>query len=191
MVHSKFSRWTISALLCVGMTINGRLALGSEPPSSQASKPVIAISLKVRDVALADGGILAGQLVGPTGKPISGETIYLANRMRIIATTTSRADGSFEMAGLSNGNYGLASRQSCALVRLWQAGTAPPAATKKTLLVASGKTVRSQSGISDGLFRIGEALGIVAIPLLVFGAAIILQGYRGGKQSNAPFGTPH
>ena len=101
------------------------------------------------------------------------------------------ADGSFEMAGLSNGNFGLASRQSCTLVRLWQAGSAPPAATKKTLLVASGKTVRSQSGISDGLFRIGEAIGIVAIPLLIFGAAIILQGYRGGKQSNPPFQTPH
>ncbi len=194
MVFSLVTRWIICALLCVGMTINGHIGYGSEPSTPQAEKPLIIQPLIARQVELAEGGMLAGQLVDSSGKPISGEAIYLANSQQILATTKTLEDGRFEIQGLRGGYYGLGSRQVCVPIQLWSTGTAPPEVAKEILLAASAGTIRSQSGISSGLLRIREALGMVAIPLLVLATAIIFQQYsgdKGGIQNAGMIPSPH
>jgi len=191
MVFSLVARWIICALLCVSMTINGQIGYGSEPSIQEARKPLRVKPFVVRQVELAEGGMLAGQLVDSSGKPISGETIYLANSQQIIATAKTLENGRFEIQGLHGGYYGLGSRQACVPIQLWSTGTAPPVVAKEILLAASAGTIRSQSGISSGLLRIREALGMVAIPLLVLATAIILQQYSGDKGGIQNTGMRH
>jgi hypothetical protein len=99
----------------------------------------------VVDVALREGGVLAGQVVTPQGTPVEGVTVALRCQSQPWVTTKTGKDGAFRFVGLRGGVYQLASSQGHGIYRAWMPGTAPPAAHETALLVVSTPLARGQN----------------------------------------------
>jgi hypothetical protein len=82
----------------------------------------------VVDVALADGGVLHGQVVNLQGAGIAGTPVTVKAQNHTVAATTTATNGTFGVKGLRGGVYQVATVQGQGIYRLWTAGTAPPAA---------------------------------------------------------------
>ncbi len=96
----------------------------------------------ILDVALADGGVLHGQVVNTQGVGAAGMPVYIRTQDRDVAAATTAADGTFSVQGLKGGVYQVSTLQGHGVYRLWSAGTAPPAAQ-------NGAVVYTQSGAVD------------------------------------------
>ena len=90
----------------------------------------------VIDVAMADGGVLFGQVVDPQGQPMAGTSVALWSQGKEIATATTDASGYFAVKQLGGGVYQIAASEGCGSFRVWSPGTAPPTAQKGALIVA-------------------------------------------------------
>ena len=97
----------------------------------------------IRDVALADGGVLRGQVVNTQGVGAAGLPVYIRTQDRDVATATTAADGTFAVQGLRGGVYQVSTLNGHGVYRFWSPGTAPPAAL-------SGAVVYTQGAAVDG-----------------------------------------
>jgi len=131
MKHGQIHTW-VAAVAGWGMLLSPAMAA---PPGHGSP---------VADVALAEGGVLAGQLVDAQGVALAGAPIVLASHGQELARTTAGVDGAFSFAGLRGGVYELATPAGREVYRLWTPGTAPPAARQGVLVVAPGDAVRGQ-----------------------------------------------
>jgi hypothetical protein len=100
------------------------------------------------DVALRDGGVLVGQVVDTNGVGIAGTEVSVRQGASAAVAAKTAADGSFSVQGLRGGVYQVATTDGHGVYRLWSAGTAPPAANSRALLVAGKDVVRGQSAAS-------------------------------------------
>lgn len=107
------------------------------PHVTLAAEPAPAVS----DVALADDGVLHGQVVNAQGIGAAGLPVYLRTQDRDVATASTAADGTFTVQGLRGGVYQLSTLQGRGVYRLWSPGTAPPAATNSAVVYAQSSTV--------------------------------------------------
>jgi len=112
----------------------------------------------VRDVALQDGGSLAGQVLDVAGAPVAGTAVAVLDQGRPVATTQTGADGRFTMSGVKAGVYEVATANGVTVCRLWAPRTAPPAAQAEALVVDGNTVVR---GGSDGSCKPGGYGGVV------------------------------
>jgi len=112
----------------------------------------------VTDIALAEGGTLHGQLVDLRAGGVVGAPVSLRAQDREVATTTTKADGRFEVQGLRGGVYQVAAGQGNGIYRFWSPGTAPPAAQK-------GAIIYTQNGGGQG----GGLKMLLANPIVVAG----------------------
>jgi hypothetical protein len=97
------------------------------------------------DVALREGGVLVGQVVDTHGAGIGGTEVSVRQGAKDPVATKTGPDGSFAVKGLRGGVYQVAAVDGHGVYRLWTAGTAPPAASNKALLVAGKDVVRGQN----------------------------------------------
>jgi hypothetical protein len=98
----------------------------------------------VVDIAMADGGVLQGQVVDLQGASTTGIPVSVrAQNQEIIRTTTAK-DGRFTVQGLRGGVYQVAAGEGQGVYRLWTANAAPPSAQRNAI-------VFTQNGGGGGL----------------------------------------
>jgi len=138
------SRFTLLGTVTLG-TVALSLGFISSPAMSlcaAASPPAdSAVTPAVRDIALGSGGALSGQVVNSAGAAMQNATVSLQQQGQELASGATDAQGMFSISGLRGGNYELVVGQHRQHMRLWAAGTAPPAAVASTLLVNEGQDV--------------------------------------------------
>jgi hypothetical protein len=121
-------------------TVLVSLAMGGMlfPEMGMAAEPV------VTDVALADGGILQGQVIQPqTGLAMANTPVTLRTQDQVVAVTTTGSDGRFVIQGVRGGVHQLAAGDGQGAYRFWSPGTAPPSA--KTSATVYTQTVSENS----------------------------------------------
>lgn len=122
-------------------------AVGFFLPQSMLAAPVASEPTPgVIDVALADGGVLHGQVVDPQGICLENVPMSVRHRDREVAITTSGENGRFAVENLRGGVYQLVAPSGGGVYRLWTPGTAPPASRHAVLVVVDRDTVRGQYG---------------------------------------------
>lgn len=97
----------------------------------------------ILDVALADGGVLHGQVVNTQGVGAAGMPVYIRTQDRDVAAATTAADGAFHVQGLKGGVYQVSTVQGHGVYRLWAPGTAPPVAQNGAVVYTQNGTVDS------------------------------------------------
>ena len=147
-------RYTAAALACAGMLVpHGVLAetrlpadANSENIASQQASPRL-----IRDVALAQGGTLRGQLVDSNGQSLELTEVKLVQNNRIVASTHTDAQGTFQLDGLRGGVYQVHTDLPVGVFRLWAPQTAPPAAQASVLVIDGNQTIRGQKPLRGRL----------------------------------------
>jgi len=114
------------------------------PQPMQAAEAPIDPAPVVIDVALADGGLLIGQVVDPQGSALPKVPVSLRNGNRQIAAAETDANGQFAVRGIPGGVYQAVAAGGHATFRLWAPGTAPPSSRRSLLLIAGQRAVRGQ-----------------------------------------------
>ena len=131
----------------------------------QTVAPVAAAkSASILDVALAQSGVLSGQVVNTQGAPQADTKVSVQAGGKEIAAAVTAQQGQFAVNNLRGGNYTIAAGDSMGAYRLWTAGAAPPAAKPGVLLVSGRQIARGQSAgfpTRTGLIVLGTAAAIV------------------------------
>jgi len=128
------------------------------PQAAVAALPAGRTPLVI-DVALADGGLMVGQVVDAQGQALAGTDVSLCIAGRTIATAESDAKGLFAFRGLQGGVYQLTAAEGQAIYRVWATGTAPPSARQAALVVAGEDLARGQFGGMGGFGGLGALAG--------------------------------
>jgi hypothetical protein len=130
----KLRSW-VAAAVSVGV-IAPPVALAAPP-----GQPLIA------DVALAEGGVLSGQVVNAQGVAMPQAPVAVLAEGREIIRVAAAENGAFSIGGLKGGVYEVVTPGQHGVYRLWTAGAAPPSAGNGVMLVAgSEEVVRGQYG---------------------------------------------
>ena len=88
----------------------------------------------VVDIALADGGVLHGQVVDLQGGRVANVPVSVKAQDREVARAITTAEGRFAVQGLRGGVYQVAAGEGQGVYRLWAANTAPPSAQKDAIV---------------------------------------------------------
>jgi hypothetical protein len=100
----------------------------------------------VTDVALADGGLLQGQVVNPqSGVGAANMPVTLRMQDQIVATTTTDAAGRFAVQRLRGGVHQVIAGESQGIYRFWSPGTAPPSAQVNAVVYTQPITAANPS----------------------------------------------
>jgi hypothetical protein len=135
------SLWKRAALClaCFGMMIpQGALVAAAEKPQQQTTARML-------DVKLTDGSA-SGLIVDAQGKVLKGAKIALRYQNRVVAQTTTNADGRFAITGLIGGVHELETVNGRVPARLWTEKTAPASAKPVALIVSDKNVIRAQCG---------------------------------------------
>ena len=159
------SLWKRAALClaCFGMMIpQGALVAAAEKPQQQTTARML-------DVKLTDGSA-SGLIVDAQGKVLKGAKIALRYQNRVVAQTTTNADGRFAITGLIGGVHELETVNGRVPARLWTEKTAPASAKPVALIVSDKNVIRAQCGEAGcgvgvgagggGLFGHGGNVGV-------------------------------
>jgi hypothetical protein len=125
----------------------------------------------VRDIALATGGVMKGQVVDARGTACRDVPVHLVrvgSSKEEIATKTTDAKGCFEFAGVAGGVYRVETPGAVSVYRAWVPDTAPPSASRAALVVQGNQAVRGNLGAVSPLGWALIAIGVaaaVAIPI--------------------------
>jgi hypothetical protein len=133
----------------------------------------------VLDVALAEGGLLLGQVVDPQGQPVADAPVAVLYQGKEVAKTTSDATGNFAVSGLKGGAHVVQSGEHGGICRMWSPQTAPPSANRQVLLVKGSQVARGQ-----GFFSPGGLLMLTGVGLIV-AAGVISQENSGNGNDGA------
>jgi hypothetical protein len=144
----RFAIW----LTCVGIALPNAMGASahrsadrshSRPPHHSAPRGIEQPS-PVIDVALSQGGVLAGGVATEGAIPIAGAPVSIEQHGRVLARTASSNSGDFVFSDLQGGMYQIHSPAGSVAVRLWAPGTAPPAAQSGVLVIRREPLVRAQ-----------------------------------------------
>jgi hypothetical protein len=117
---------------------------------NQVNQPVVARSAAAavapQDVALAEGGVLTGQVVDTAGKPQAMTPVSLTTGGKEIARVTTDKQGQFRVASLKGGVYQVSTAGKSNLYRFWAPRTAPPSSLSGLNMVTGNQIVRGQMG---------------------------------------------
>jgi hypothetical protein len=114
---------------------------GAQQPTAPAR-----LGLAVSDVALAQGGLLTGQVLDEQMRPLAGADVAIYANGRTVATSATDDNGAFAVAGLHGGFHQITTPHAVQNCRFWAAGTAPPRATQGLRIVDGAGVVRGQWG---------------------------------------------
>ena len=130
-----------------------------------------------RDVVLAEGGLLVGQLRNEKGAAMSMTPISLQTGGKEVARIMTDKGGKFQVKSLRGGVYSVVAQGHQGIYRFWAPQTAPPSAQKQLTLISHKEIVRGQFTPRSGnpLTAVGQF--IAEHPLLTaagVGAAIAI-----------------
>jgi hypothetical protein len=189
-----------AALACINLLVPLQLLCAADPPSATARSAAQAASAQskttqykktqykkttpritarpvTRDVTLGPASELRGQLVDKNGVRLPNRIVVAVHADKSSLQSVSDANGQFHFPRAKPGMYQVASQQSYQLCRCWAANTAPPAASKRLLMVEGDQTIRGQRPI-------GELLsGPVLIGLIIAAAIIIPIAVHNAQRS--------
>ena len=117
----------------------------AQPYQSVAPRSA-AVATAPQDVALAEGGILTGQVVDTAGKPQALTPVSLATGGKEIARATTDKNGQFRVASLKGGVYQVSAAGNSSVYRFWAPRTAPPSSLTGLNMVSDNQIVRGQMG---------------------------------------------
>ncbi|MEZ6131456.1 MAG: carboxypeptidase-like regulatory domain-containing protein [Planctomycetaceae bacterium] len=168
----------------------------------------------VTDVALAAQGDLTGTIVNEQGQPLADMPVQIVHDRKVVAMVKSDATGRYSVKGLRGGLHMVRTVNNQTLCRFWNAGAAPPAASRSLTLTSSSTVVRGQycgdgcgedcgeccsgghggrglcGGRSCGLFGGGGGLGSgggALIPVVAIGAiAAVTIATTSGNNDERP-----
>lgn len=100
--------------------------------------------LPIRDVVLDAQGSLRGAVNSENGRPVNATEVAAYHGSKLVAVTQTNAKGEFAFNQVRPGVYEIATPRSVAVMRVWNAGTEPPSAQPRTLLVEGKSVVRAQ-----------------------------------------------
>ncbi len=132
--------------------------------------------INVIDVALADGGVLMGQVVDTQGVAKANVPVKLTAGEKELAVGKTDANGYFAFRGLRGGMYQLTAAEGTGMYRLWAPRTAPPSAQRGALVVAGQDLARGQLGarmrawLSNPWVVGGIVATAVAVPVAIHNA---------------------
>ena len=98
----------------------------------------------VADVA-TQNGVLTGSVVDAAGRPQADVTVDIVRNGRVVGQATTAADGTYRVAGLTSGTYGLSAEGQTKAVRVWN-GIAPAGAIQGVAIVSADETVNGNHG---------------------------------------------
>jgi hypothetical protein len=140
--------------------------------AAEVNQPVVARSAAAavapQDVALADGGVLIGQVVDTAGKPQAMAPVSFVTGGKEIARATTDAKGQFRVASLKGGTYQVATTGNSGVYRFWAPRTAPPQSLNGLNMVSGNQVVRGQMG--GGGFFSSTGQWIAEHPIITAGA---------------------
>jgi hypothetical protein len=154
--------------LLFSMGVLGTCLVGTVSADGPSTRP------PVTDLALRDGGFLAGQVVDPQGVPLAKVRVSIQDEQgqEVVATVTDQ-QGRFAVAGLRGGVYPIVTPQARRIYRLWAPGTAPPSAQQGAMIV-SGDTIRGAGGqggltsfLTNPLVIGGAVATAIAVPVAI------------------------
>jgi hypothetical protein len=131
----KFRSWVAAAVSAGAVVPPAALA-------APAGQPFIA------DVALAEGGVLSGQVLSAEGAAMPQAPVAILSAGREVVRVASADDGTFAVSGLKGGVYEVATPGQHGVYRLWSPQTAPPTAGNGVMLVSQSEIVRGQYGFA-------------------------------------------
>lgn len=120
-----------------------------------------------QDVALAPGGVLTGQVVDSSGRPVSMVPVSLKTQGKEIARVHTDQQGAFRVASLQGGVYRVTASGKEGVYRFWAPQTAPPSSLNGLNLVSSGEVFRGQ--MTGGTFA-SAGQWIAEHPIITAGA---------------------
>ncbi|REJ64483.1 MAG: carboxypeptidase regulatory-like domain-containing protein [Planctomycetota bacterium] len=132
--------WALFSMLVV------QPAIAADAIRGTSSKPVPAAPV-VRDVELAVGGVLKGQVLDTQGAPVADSPVVLASHDRVVAQAKTDVNGKFAFQNLRGDTYIVATIGGGGAYRLWAPQTSPPGAKQAIMLAVSpDPVVRAQHG---------------------------------------------
>jgi hypothetical protein len=114
--------------------------------SATQSPELHAAAVEAIDVALAEGGVLAGRVYDTAGRPLANIEVTLIQNGEVAASTISDASGVFRFGGVAGGTCQIATAHHLQLLRTWAPHTAPPSAQQVAMIVHDETVVRGQYG---------------------------------------------
>ncbi|MFO1021788.1 MAG: carboxypeptidase-like regulatory domain-containing protein [Planctomycetales bacterium] len=163
-------RGAMVMLACLGMVCPQMKVYAASPKSAQEKSKTTSSSSVVQavDVSLAKGGVFSGRVVDEQGKAVEGANVTIRQAGRVVATTTTTANGEFTVANLRGGTYDVMAGQSEGVYRMWAVDTAPPSAAAHPMIVSRARIVRGDCcGVPTGNIVGWTALGIGIAALTV------------------------
>lgn len=143
------------------------------------------------DIALDDHRTLRGRFVDSSGAPIDGAVVTLKQSDRVIARSTTLADGSFKINQVSSGAYRLTCGSATGQIRCWAPGAAPPNAVIDGVTFQDS-VVRGQAGaVAPALFGSTTAVTTAAASATAIGGVAAYTAADQGTKiySTSPTGT--
>ena len=166
MKRAAFIQHVIAFLAVAGLCFP-QIALAAPTPTNPA--PAVA------DVRLHDGGIVHGRVVSSENAAMADTAVSLRSGEQILAIGRTDRNGYFAFTGVSNGVFQMETPGGRQTVRLWTAGTAPPAAQPYARIVYTvrgqccepsvARTVRDL--MANPFFVAGLIAAAVAIPVAI------------------------
>jgi hypothetical protein len=120
--------WRRSAVV-TNLVVTLAASLASAAPVKTPLKTTTAgpaSSSRMIDIALDSDRTLRGRFVDVAGKPIDGAVVSLRQSEKVVASTTTRADGTFLIERVPVGAYRLTCGSASGPVRCWTSEAAPP-----------------------------------------------------------------
>ncbi len=157
MSHGALVRTVLVSLATLGLCLP-ELAFASPPP------PVPAVV----DIALADGGVLHGQVVDlQGGRAATNVPVSVKAQDREIARAVTTADGRFSVPGLRGGVYQLVAGDGQGVYRMWAPKTAPSSAQNNAIVYTQCPQPRSTAKmlLANPIFIAGVVATAVAVPV--------------------------
>lgn len=134
-----FAKRFIAPLLVCSMVACPPVALGAEVAREAASP-----APECHDIALGQGGVLAGKVVDASGRPVADGPVWLGSPNREPIAARTDASGRFAFQNLPRGVFYLQAGEELQVCRVWEAKAAPPKAQAGLLIVADSDAVRGQ-----------------------------------------------
>ncbi len=135
MKNGRVIRAVAILLATVGMCLP-QVAIAQAPATAAPAAPTASAAQTptVVDVALADGGVLHGQLVDLQNQSVASVPVSVRSQNQEVARTTTTNDGRFTVQGLRGGVYQVAAGQGQGVYRLWTSNAAPPSARNNAVV---------------------------------------------------------
>ncbi|HIE96898.1 MAG TPA: hypothetical protein EYQ63_07755 [Fuerstia sp.] len=126
--------------IAVSLLISPGAVLGADT-SAKSSGSRVSEPPALKNVELARGGILHGQLVDIAGNPVVAVTVSVTSGDTVLQITTDK-NGRFAIGHLKGGVCIIKVDDASYACRLWHEGTAPPNSIDSIAVVQDGKIVR-------------------------------------------------